>query len=79
MSPIENFLNSITDALTVLGAGFAIYFLWRAMNAGSIEAPSIALIGIGCAIVPFTLASTVHNWSMRSKADRECQDRTGTL
>jgi hypothetical protein len=64
---LERFVTWALDALLVVAAIAAAFFLYRASQGSVMEAPSVALIGIGMVLVPLGLSIAAHNWVMRAR------------
>ena len=67
MTALERFVTWAVDALLVAGAIAAAFFLYQASQSSTVEAPTIALLGLGALLVPLGLSLAAHNWVMRSR------------
>lgn len=70
MTAFERLVTWTVDALLVVGAIAAMFFLYRASQSSTMEAPTVALLALGMLLIPLGLSLAAHNWVMRSRIIR---------
>jgi len=74
MTPFERLVTWTADTLLVLGVAAGLYFLYWASQSAVIEAPTVALLGLGLIVAPLALCIAAHNWAMRERFNRRDPD-----
>lgn len=70
MTLFERFVTWTADAILVISVIAGTWFLVLAAKSAVIEAPTVALLGIGLIMAGLALCIAANNWAMRSRIMR---------